>query len=167
MGLILDVGCGGNPIPQADVTCDRYFNSEDQEHDHSNIQISGNFLICDLHYLPFLAKAFSHVNCTHVLEHVLDPQRGYSELRRVSEHGYIETPSSIYENLLFGWRGHLWYFFKKGGRVFFKPVKRLMLKNLIILPIGWMTRRPGPRRISPKQGPIINRIQLFNISHSW
>lgn len=167
MGLILDAGSGPNPIPQANVTCDLYFNIEDPNHDHSNVQINGNFLICDLHHLPFPTKTFFHVNCTHVLEHVLDPQRAYSELRRVSRHGYIETPSSIFENLLFGWPGHLWYFFKKGGKIFFKPVKRLKLKNFILLPIGWLTRKPGPRRISPKQGPIINRIPFLHMSYKW
>ena len=171
LGLILDAGCGGHPIRQADVTCDLYFSFEDPDHNPSNVVIKGNFLICDLHCLPFRIKVFSYVNCTHVLEHVLSPQKVYSELRRVSEHGYIETPNHLYETLIFGWRGHLWCFFKHNGKLFFKPVKRLKVKNFILLPLGWLIQLLNNllkiRKVNVGRFSNIQRRPFLFVSYSW
>lgn len=167
MGLILDAGSGGYPLPQADVSCDLYFGDENPEHDSSKVEINGNFLICDLHQLPFRTKVFSHVNCTHVLEHISHPRKGYAELRRVSKHGYLETPNFLYENVVFGWAGHLWYFFKKGGKIFFAPVKRLKVNNFLLLPLGLLIRRPNLYSVFPKQAPFLRGLPIFAMSHRW
>ena len=49
-------------------------------------------LRADLHHLPFRNKSFAEAKCSHVLEHVLDPRRALSEIRRVAEHGEIWFP---------------------------------------------------------------------------
>lgn len=38
------------------------------------------------------------------MEHVDEPSALLKELKRVAEHGYVETPSRFAENVLFGWK---------------------------------------------------------------
>ncbi|UCE39033.1 MAG: methyltransferase domain-containing protein, partial [Thermoplasmata archaeon] len=43
--------------------------------------------------LPFKDKEFDFVYCSHVLEHVVNPEKACNELMRVAKRGYIETPT--------------------------------------------------------------------------
>ena len=126
--MLLDVGSGSHPKPQAEVTCDLYFNAE-FEGGAINVREQNNFVICDAQHLPFRNQSFEESNCTHVLEHLQDPRLGFKELQRVSKRGYIETPSTLYENILFGFPFHLWVFTKTKGKVYFSKSKKLKLNE--------------------------------------
>lgn len=164
--MFLDVGSGTHPHPRADVTCDLYINAE-FEGGPIHAREQKNFIICDAHHLPFKDQAFQESNCTHVLEHLEDPRLGFKELQRVSKEGYIETPSILYENILFGYPFHHWYFLKKEGKVYFSKSRKLKINGKTILPLGWFLHTLTlHKRLAPMVMPI-RRIPLFYLHHRW
>src|SRR5205807_9461009 len=50
------------------------------------------YIMADAHFLPFIDKAFSHVRCWHVLEHISNPAKAIEEIHRVGETGNIRFP---------------------------------------------------------------------------
>jgi len=64
--------------------------------------------------LPFNDKEFDYVILSHVLEHVPNLLEFASELERISKAGYIELPTKLNDNLVFGCDeedvGHKWWF---------------------------------------------------------
>ena len=103
--FVLEIGSGHNPKARSDVLCDKFIGDDEQRGgaiitDRPMVEADGQFL-------PFADQAFDYVICSHVLEHVEDPNRFISELTRVARRGYIETPSEIGERI-YGWHYHNW-----------------------------------------------------------
>jgi ubiquinone/menaquinone biosynthesis C-methylase UbiE len=109
---VLDVGSGNMPFPLAthlaDITLtdDKYgragcpFRYLDGKAVHE----------CNIENLPFDDKYFEFVYCSHVLEHVDNPEKACRELIRVGRRGYIETPTGA-KDLIFNTAkesNHLW-----------------------------------------------------------
>jgi len=103
--FVLEVGSGHNPKVRADVLCDKYIDDDTQR--GGSIIADRETVEADGQYLPFRDKAFDYVICSHVLEHVEDPEKLIHELMRIAPRGYIETPSEIAERL-YGWPYHNW-----------------------------------------------------------
>lgn len=103
--FVLEIGSGHNPKTRSDVLCDKFI--EDDEQRGGNIITDRPIVEADGQFLPFIDKAFDYVICSHVLEHVEDPNLLISELTRVAKRGYIETPSEIGERI-YGWQYHNW-----------------------------------------------------------
>lgn len=104
--FVLEVGSGHDPKAYSNVLCDRFI--EDDTQRGGRIWRDDRPLVAaDAHALPFADQSFDYVICTHVLEHVDDPQKVAQELQRVAPRGYIETPSEIAERL-YGWPYHHW-----------------------------------------------------------
>jgi len=89
--LVLDAGSGHFPFPNADVLCDLY---------DKPTKVGRLFVCCDIQFLPFKPKVFNFVYCSHVLEHVINPNLTISELKRVAQHGYASFPSFFWERWL-------------------------------------------------------------------
>lgn len=106
-GLVLEIGSGDNPNPRSNVLVDRFLGSDNRERG-GDLVVDRPFVVADAHHLPFRDGAFAYTICSHILEHMDDPQQFASELRRVSEAGYIQSPSEIAERL-FHWSFHRWY----------------------------------------------------------
>lgn len=164
--MLLDVGSGSHPHPRAEVTCDLYFNAE-FEGGAIRAREQRNFVICDAQYLPFKDQAFKESNCTHVLEHLKDPCLGFSELKRVSIKGYIETPSTLYENVLFGYPFHYWVFIKKKGEVYFSKSKKLNVNGRTIIPFGWFLHKLTLHERLARIVIPVRKIPFFYIHHRW
>ena len=64
--------------------------------------------------LPFKDKEFDYVICTHVIEHVNHPMAFKEEIERIGKSGYIELPTRLNDNMVFGCDediyGHKWWF---------------------------------------------------------
>jgi SAM-dependent methyltransferase len=93
IGLVLDVGCGGNEafayrqIPMhGDVAVDIRRPKVKRE----------NFVLASGEALPFRDKAFSLVFSVDVLEHVDGPVYLVREMKRVSRRQLIVTPNSLH-----------------------------------------------------------------------
>jgi len=103
--FVLEIGSGHNPKTRSDILCDKFIDD--------NLQRGGSIVAdrplveADGQYLPFADSSFDYVICSHILEHVEDPELLIRELTRVASSGYIETPSEIAERL-YGWAYHNW-----------------------------------------------------------
>lgn len=105
-GLVLEVGSGDNPNPRSDILVDRYLADNTERGGH--IVLDRPLVVADAHHLPFHNGVFHYSICSHILEHMDDPQQFVRELMRVSTGGYIGCPSEIAERL-FHWSFHRWY----------------------------------------------------------
>lgn len=94
--LVLDVGSGDGPFPRADVLFDKYVFDTDRM---SNLVIDRPFVMGDISALPFLDNSFDFVYCSHVLEHINNPEIAMKEMMRVGKRGYIELPSEFREKI--------------------------------------------------------------------
>lgn len=112
--FVLEIGSGHNPKTRSDVLCDKFI--EDDEQRGGKLVSDRPIVEADGQYLPFADKAFDYVICSHVLEHVEDPDLLISELMRVAHRGYIETPSEIGERI-YGWHYHNWIVNNIDGRL--------------------------------------------------
>lgn len=106
-GLVLEIGSGDNPNPRSNVLVDRFLGSDNRERG-GDLVVDRPFVVADAHHLPFKDGVFSYSICSHILEHMDDPNQFASELQRVSEAGYIQSPSEIAERM-FHWSFHRWY----------------------------------------------------------
>ena len=106
-GLVLEIGSGDNPNPRSDVLVDRFLGSDNRERG-GDLVVDRPFVVADAHHLPFKDGAFAYSICSHILEHMDDPEQFARELRRTSAAGYIQSPSEIAERL-FHWSFHRWY----------------------------------------------------------
>ena len=103
--FVLEIGSGHNPKTRSDILCDKFINDDLQR--GGNIVADRPLVEADGQYLPFADASFDYVICSHILEHVENPELLIRELTRVASGGYIETPSEIAERL-YGWPYHNW-----------------------------------------------------------
>lgn len=103
--FVLEIGSGHNPKTRSDILCDKFINDDLQR--GGSIVADRPLVEADGQYLPFADGSFDYVICSHILEHVENPELLIRELTRVASGGYIETPSEIAERL-YGWPYHNW-----------------------------------------------------------
>ena len=107
--IVLDVGSGHHPFPMATILVDAHV--EPTVHRRAHLATDNRpLVIADIHYLPFKDKTIDFVYCSHILEHVDDPEKSCREVCRVGGRGYIETPNFM-KDVLFSWAEgmHKWY----------------------------------------------------------
>jgi ubiquinone/menaquinone biosynthesis C-methylase UbiE/predicted O-methyltransferase YrrM/glycosyltransferase involved in cell wall biosynthesis len=92
---VLDIGSGHLPFPLATHLAD--VTLEDHGRGRAGTpfrHVQGKPVYeCDVEKMPFREKEFDFVYCSHVLEHVTDPEKACRELIRVGKRGYVETPT--------------------------------------------------------------------------
>lgn len=103
--FVLEIGSGHDPKTRSDVLCDKFIEENIQR--GGRIVTDRSIVAADGQYLPFADKCFDYIICSHVMEHLENPELLFNELMRVSYRGYIETPSEIAERL-YGWPYHHW-----------------------------------------------------------
>ena len=103
--FILEIGSGHNPKTQAHILCDKFIDDDTQR--GGGVVTDRPIVEADGQYLPFADSSFDYIICSHVLEHVENPEQLISELTRTASRGYIETPSELGERL-YGWPYHNW-----------------------------------------------------------
>lgn len=106
--LVLDIGSGNRPHPRANVLCDMFI-EDDTHRQGKKIAKDKRFMVqADICNLPFKDKAFGYIIASHILEHIPNVNEAISELMRVANRGYIETPSPMAE-LIFRRSEHKWF----------------------------------------------------------
>jgi ubiquinone/menaquinone biosynthesis C-methylase UbiE len=93
---VLDVGSGNIPFPLATHLAD--LSPDDDQYGRAGApfkRIDGKpVYVCNIENLNcFADKEFDFVYCSHVLEHVRNPEKACSELSRIGKRGYVETPT--------------------------------------------------------------------------
>jgi len=117
--VVLDVGCGTNPHPRANVLCDKYI-EEPVQRLSGKVRDTRPIVRADITRLPFRSASFDFVICSHLLEHVNDLERALAELERVARAGFIMCPSPLWEKLC-GRRYHLWLCEYRDTQLLFRP----------------------------------------------
>ena len=115
--IVIDIGSGNNPILRANILVDKYIDIDVER--YSGIIIDRPFLNADAEKLPFKNKAIDFVYCSHVLEHIPNPDFFLRELERVGKRGIIVTPHGDYEKLD-PRKMHLWYIWNNDGKLLLK-----------------------------------------------
>lgn len=116
----LDIGSGHLPFPWASVVCDLYTG---RVPDRSMRELSTGgkpFLHCDAHFLPFRDQSFEFATCYYLLEHLDYPSKVMREIRRVSRHGYVQSPS-WFDEIVYGDEMHKWYMTSRDGELYMRP----------------------------------------------
>lgn len=133
--LVLDVGSGNGPFPRADVLCDRYIEDTQRV---DKLVIDRPFVIGDITALPFLDNSFDFIFCSHVLEHIDNPEMAIKELMRVGKRGYIEVPTEFQEKMQ-STVSHKWFvkkenesliFWEKDREIFDEGIQKI-IRNVI------------------------------------
>jgi SAM-dependent methyltransferase len=92
---VLDIGSGNIPLAFATHLADLAV--DDDRYGRAGVpfkHLAGRPVFnCPVEQMPFADKEFDFVYCSHVLEHVQDPERACRELMRVGKRGYLETPT--------------------------------------------------------------------------
>lgn len=92
--MIIDLGCGNSP--KGDINCDL-------KHYESKVE---NFVLCDIHYLPFRDKTFEEACCTEVFEHIYSHNLVLKETKRILKNGGIlmlSVPNIFYWRAILRW----------------------------------------------------------------
>lgn len=99
---VLDIGPGGTPHPAASVFLELKMGEDEaaaQRGFAGKPELGGKVVYYDGKKFPFTDKEFDYVVCSHVIEHVPDPELFMSEMFRVAKSGYLEYPTIFYEYL--------------------------------------------------------------------
>ncbi len=107
---ILDLGCSlENYWPEANHFAD----IDDFEESFKKVNLKYTQIFPD-QKLPFQDKEFDFVILSHVMEHVPNLIEFKNEIERIGKAGYIELPSKLNDNIVFGCDeekyGHKWWF---------------------------------------------------------
>jgi ubiquinone/menaquinone biosynthesis C-methylase UbiE len=92
---VLDVGSGNMPFHLANHLVDITIKNDNFGRAGVAFKHIGGIPIyeCSLESLPFEDNEFDFVYCSHVLEHVDNPDKACRELIRVGKRGFIESPT--------------------------------------------------------------------------
>ena len=161
---VLDVGSGGKPFPLATVLADLSLESSKDRLD-ALARDDRPLVLADIHNLPFDAKSFDYVYCSHVLEHVVSPLRACAELMRVGRRGFIETPMMA-KDALFAWaRGmHRWHMLAIGDNLCFFEYSPRQLEG--IRSSVWRDL-VFDKWHNPLQEVFYENQDLFNVMFTW
>lgn len=114
---VLDYGCGKVAIKYATHACDIQDLSEHYRLKGISFFISGDLSI-------FSDWQFEFVFASHIAEHIEDPTCFCRELMRIGKSGFIEVPTPLFDNLIYGNRAaHKWWveFCDDTGKLIFSP----------------------------------------------
>ncbi len=132
--LVLDIGSGHNPHPRANVLVDKFLLDNNKVVGRSGrkaiVPEDQHFVVADACAMPFRNNAFNFIITSHIAEHIENIDSFCSELNRVGEGGYLETPSKFSE-ILRHLPYHIWYVSNQTGALIFEPSPRDGY------PLGW------------------------------
>ena len=162
--VVVDIGTGSYPFPYATIVCDRFVKTT--QHRSTPLKLNGKpFIILDVEYLPFKTKAVDFLYCSHVLEHIENPEHACSEIQRVAKSGYIETPNFM-KDALFCWSSgmHKWHTIYKNNTLFFIEYTEEELKG--IKSTAWLYAIYSPFK-NPIQDAFYENQNIFNTMFIW
>ena len=135
---ILDLGCSDvNYWQEAN-----YFADID---DHSEFFTKKNLNFTQItpnEKLPFKDKEFDYTILSHVMEHIPNLLEFKSEIERISKAGYIELPTRLNDNIVFGCDeeilGHKWWFeFDDDNQILLYTPKKNAIEKFLSVAQVW------------------------------
>lgn len=168
---VLDIGSGHNPHPRADILMDRELGTSiDRSGKSIRLDKEKPFILADSQFLPFRDKVFDYVIASHIAEHMEEPKRFCKELIRVSQRGYIETPSKLTEIFL-GEAFHRWYVYHKGSTLTFEKKRRTKpTSELFYRFFYYDIERVGHKKMTLKRVKVVHimlKIIVYVLRRLW
>ena len=114
--FVVEVGGGHQPFERSNLILDKY--PFDNLHRVQDLAHRAPVLIADAVRLPIPAKGCDVLFSSHVIEHLPEPDRFLSEIRRCSRRVYLEFPGARRE-LMFAWSFHEWLVVAEGTHLTF------------------------------------------------
>lgn len=152
---VLDIGPGEFPLERANFYLDRYERDLKRFSDKGKGTIIGD-VDTGLQNVP--AKSFDYAFCSHVLEHVENPEIAAAAISRIAKRGTIVLPSVVKESINnFEEVDHKWLIFpspQEGGPIVFvrnNPEYLRRVRNTDVQKITARLYRTGPNRTDPEQ----------------
>lgn len=112
--FVLDVGGGDKPFWRANVILDKfpYKNGSSQRFTGMDITLNRDqiLVVGDAEKMPFKNSSFDFIYCSHLLEHVINPETALKEIMRIGKRGYIEVPLAALQKIE-DMPSHLWFTF--------------------------------------------------------
>lgn len=121
--LCLDIACGAQPFPKADVLCDLNIKPVKDRSMKKLVTNGKPFVLCSCYNLPFKDNIFDFVTSYYLLEHIAYPGLFLKELKRISKHIFIQCPTWFNE-LLYGEEVHNWIVLKHNNKLYLRSSKR-------------------------------------------
>lgn len=106
-GFVADIGAGHNPSIFASLLIEKFIDSAIHRQGQEMELGTAVILQADIENIPLKDDSIDFSICSHVLEHVTNPEGAIKEISRVSKQGYIELPNKFSE-YLFDREDHLW-----------------------------------------------------------
>jgi len=153
--FVVEIGSGGAPFLRSDILVERFI--EDGIERHIGIILDRAAISADGATLPFPDKSIDFIFCSHVLEHIPDPESFLNEMSRVGKRGYIVTPHGDYE-MLDPRRCHLWSVWNEGGILYLKQKKSWDEYPEVSAYYRKITALPGYWSFFGKHYPAFNTI---------
>lgn len=131
--FVLDVGGGDKPFWRANVILDKFPYKEGSSQRYTGMDINLNrdqvLVVGDAEKMPFKNSSFDFIYCSHLLEHVIDPEKVLKEMMRVGKKGYIEVPLSAIQKIK-DMPSHLWFTFLNKDVLNFVAKKKVEYEDL-------------------------------------
>lgn len=169
--LVLDVGSGDKPHWRADVLLDRYVGQAHgvQRSGSAAVRVDRPLFDADAARMPFADHAFDYAICSHVLEHVIQPDLVIAELVRVARAGYIEVPEASSAKIV-DFPSHLWWvtlendvlvFTAKATPYFDADIDRYLTESGMRQPLADLLDKHLDHRVIelPWRGEIAHRVE--------
>ena len=168
---VLDIGCGNMPLQLATHFADITITNNSYGRAGVPLKyVNGKPLFeCNIEELPFEDKEFDFVYCSHVLEHVINPDKACDELMRVAKRGYIETPTRAKDLWLNTAKisNHKWAVELENDILVFKKYKTEEIKGLECNILLDMNCAPQTIREKAFSALLLLKAELFNTMLLW
>jgi ubiquinone/menaquinone biosynthesis C-methylase UbiE len=152
---VIDVGSGNIPFHLANHLVD--ITIENDNYGRAGVafkHVDGIPIYeCNLEKLPFEDDEFDFVYCSHVLEHITDPDKACSELIRIGKRGFIESPTRDKDIWLNTAKvsNHRWAIEKRDNRLIFteySPEEIEGLQNDVLMNMHVAPQTPREKAFS-------------------
>jgi len=168
---VLDIGSGHLPFPLATHLAD--ISVEDGSHGRAGQAFSNESGLpiyeVRLEDTGFADNQFDFVYCSHVLEHVDDPEAACRELMRIARRGYVETPTKGKDSLLGSARvsKHRWHLDLLGDVLEFTEYDEQSLEGFGCDILMNMHVSPRSEREKAFSALIYLRAEQCNVMFVW
>jgi len=168
---VLDIGSGNVPFPFATHLADISISDDSYGRAGCPFKILNGKEVyeCDIENLPFQNDEFDFVYCSHVLEHVENPDKACRELMRVSKRGFIETPTWA-KDFMFDTAkvsNHKWGVECEGSTLIFREYSQKQIDGLGCDLLRSMSCSPTNDREKALNALVHLRADRFNTMLMW
>jgi len=168
---VLDIGSGNMPFPYATHLADIALTNDNYGRAGAPFKYQDDKPVyeCKIEKLLFGDKEFDFIYCSHVLEHVNNPERACDELMRVGKRGYIEMPTRG-KDLFFDYAkisNHKWAVEYVHSKLVFTEYTNEEIEGLTCNVLNQMFECPETQREKAFSALVYLKANLINTMLLW